>query len=210
MELRRNGPEVWPPWSRAESRPLLRQHGGARGRRATATGAAAAAPMPGTPSARLVRRRLKRGANATSGRPGTVRGGVSGAASGRRGRPVAGGAGRAARRALPCGMARHRRRPVPKCGEKSEAEPGRGWDRERDEAKAACTPPSRRAPRDHRVRASPSGHAFRNTAPWKPGAGRAGATAFHLRIDANGLFAVFRDVAAPKSGECPRIGSAGK
>ena len=39
---------------------------------------------------------------------------------------------------------------------------------------------------------------------------RAIATAFHLRIDANGLFAVFRDVAAPKSGECPRIGSAGK
>ena len=36
---------------------------------------------------------------------------------------------------------------------------------------------------------------------------RAIATAFHLRIDANGLFAGFRDVAAPKSGECPRGGA---
>ena len=62
--------------------------------------------------------------------------------------------------------ARHRRRPVPKCGEKSEAELGREWDREWEEAKAACTPPSRRAPRDRRVRASPSALAFRNTAPW--------------------------------------------
>ena len=126
--------------------------------------------MPGAPSARPVRRRLKRGANATSGRPGTARGGVSGAASGRRGRPVAGGAGRAARRAVPCERARHRRRPVPKCGEKSEAEPGGGWDREREEARAACTPPRRRAPRDRRVRASASAPAFRNAAPWKPGA----------------------------------------
>lgn len=40
--------------------------------------------------------------------------GVCGAASGRRGRPVAGGAGRATRRAVPCGRTRHRRRPVPK------------------------------------------------------------------------------------------------
>ena len=104
--------------------PPLRWHGGACGRRATVTGVAAAAPMPGAPSARPVRRRLKRGANATSGRPGTVRGGVSGAASGRRSRPGAGGAGRAARRAVPCDKTRHRRRPVPKCGEKSEAEPG--------------------------------------------------------------------------------------
>ena len=112
-----------------------------------------------------------------AGRPGTPRGGVSGAASGRRGRPVAGEAGRAARRAVPCEQARHRRRPVPKCGEKSEAEPGRGWNREREEAKAASTPPSRRAPRDRRVRAPPSDHAFRNAAPWEPGAGRAGATA---------------------------------
>ena len=126
--------------------------------------------MPGAPSARPVRRRLKRGAIATSGRPGTARGGVSGAASGRRSRPGAGGAGRAPRRASPCERARHRRRPVPKCGEKSEAEPGGGWDREREEAMAACTPPSRRAPRDRRVRASPSGPAFRNAAPWEPGA----------------------------------------
>ena len=57
-----------------------------------------------------------------------------------------------------------------KCGEKSEAEPGRGWDREREEAKAASTPPSRRAPRERRVRVSPSAPAFRNAATWKPGA----------------------------------------
>jgi len=40
---------------------------------------------------------------------------------------------------------------------------------------------------------------------------RANETAFHLRIDANGLFAGFRDVAAPKSGECPgrKEGAAG-
>jgi hypothetical protein len=36
---------------------------------------------------------------------------------------------------------------------------------------------------------------------------RADETAFHLRVDANGLFAGFRDVAAPKSGECPGEGS---
>ena len=127
-------------------------------------------PRGRAPSARPIRRRLKRGANAPSGRPGAARGGVSGAASGRRGRPVAGGAGRATRRAVPCERARHRRRPVPKCGEKSEAEPGGGWDREREEARAACTPPRRRAPRDRRVRASPSAPAFRNAAPWEPGA----------------------------------------
>ena len=32
---------------------------------------------------------------------------------------------------------------------------------------------------------------------------RASETAFHLLIDASGLFAGFRDIAAPKSGECP-------
>ena len=36
----------------------------------------------------------------------------------------------------------------------------RGWDREREKAKAACTPPSRRAPRDRREGASARGPAF--------------------------------------------------
>ena len=40
--------------------PSSRQHGGACGRRATATGAPTAAPMPGAPSARAIRERRRR------------------------------------------------------------------------------------------------------------------------------------------------------
>ena len=137
-----------------------------------------------------------------AGRHGAARGGVSGAASGRRSRPVAGGAGRAARRAVLCAESRHRRRPVPECGGNSEAGRGRGWDREREAAKAACTPPSRRAPRDRRVRVPPNGPAFGNTAFWEPGA-RTGAGGHATRRRRRGIRRASRRAGLRRRGPRP-------
>ena len=70
----------------------------------------------------------------------------------------------------------------------------RGWDREREEAKAACTPPSRRAPRDRREGATARGPAFAIPAT----VARAGRSTSRARAPTLRPGAGRR-----KSGECP-------